>query len=710
MKIRNSLRAVSASLILAMLVLPFASCTPGGTDTTGALTGSVTEDGTSMTDTQTDAATTSDGTIAPVDDDTLSASIPLIPGMIYKEAETTKDGEASYGGIGLTVSYTSTFYGHDSAINRDFVAYASRFDFKKPKNFDTSLTEYYIAELNGDCFGDLIWCKNGKLYVSLLTVTSKTAEGSIFVADSKSAFTFGTPTEYEIGEGARLCGAADFNNDRYSDLLFYTDGCASVYYGSSEGYKKTSYPLTVKGQLFCGDVDGDGSADLLDIDGCKVTVYYCTGSGFSAGETKEIYMQYPYEKLSVADMNSDTRADIVALMNDGEDSKVLTWFGLGDGTFGPGEGDDGNTNLYGLYTCKYKTSYIAAGDLTGDTAGDVLTVASIGGNTSCVLLVSRDEPAYDYSLFGMKIGDKYYMYSGCRWYDTNLVAVENGDGDHVILSTSDDGVHWKRYLNGPMFYLGWELGESDWWTDNTLEPEVLYVDGVYHMYWQCSYATPKGNYGDKIGYATSTDGVNWTRKTDESAVICVDPEIGFNHEEVIYVPDDPDGKPYWMYVGHFVNGGFQGYVRIRSSDPTKFLYSEHESTSGFGEIGNQIGYVDDPTLGRVFMRITFTTVVSSGVSYSAPTFQISRDGITFVSSKRLTLAAVNQDEPLAANNSNVYFLGLVTENGTGKINANADGSYTVTYLCTTCDSPTAPEIFNAEGGCGTVTFTLSAAE
>ena len=297
----------------------------------------------------------------------------------------------------------------------------------------------------------------------------------------------------------------------------------------------------------------------------------------------------------------------------------------------------------------------------------------------------------------MRVNGEYRIYSGVRWSDDNV----NGDGDHVMLSTSSDGINWHRYIDSPMFYLGRELGIDEWWSDNTLEPEVLYVDGVFHMYWQCSYITPKGNYGDKIGYASSTDGIHWERRTDEPAIITTNPEIGFNHEEVLYVPDDPDGKPYWMYTGHFVNGQFSGYIRIRSSVPDRFLYDDREATDGFAQIGNQLAYFYDDDGNRIFVRITFCDADDgNGNTVWRPTLYFSKDGLKFYGSKYCVLAGVDTEDPRTKLNRNMFFFGMITENGTGELPRNDDGSYRIIYLATTGASSVAPEIFYAEAGFG----------
>jgi hypothetical protein len=275
--------------------------------------------------------------------------------------------------------------------------------------------------------------------------------------------------------------------------------------------------------------------------------------------------------------------------------------------------------------------------------------------------------------------------------------------------------------------LGWEQGlEGDltanelWWTGNTLEPEVIYADGVYHMLIQTSGVTESGYYGDYIGYASSTDGIHFTRKID-SPVILPEPgktfaqfkevygdEYGFNHHELIYVPDDPEGKCFWLYTGNHRNNAWAGYYLIRSADPTCFYWSEREATSGFAQLGNQIGYISnyDGQGNRLFIRITFRDYTDENGTRSVPTLFYSTDGRNFHDTG-ICLAGVDVTDPAAAEyNRNIFFLGFCTLNGTGELPKNEDGSYKLTYLATTANEPGGMPIFWAEAGFGVMNFTL----
>jgi hypothetical protein len=484
-----------------------------------------------------------------------------------------------------------------------------------------------------------------------------------------------------------------------------------------EGFVKKAYLSDIKPKkqtVLAGDVNGDGLCDILTLKGDVATTYTNTGEGFKKLKNKKIYL-FPSNVIDIAigDMNTDSFADIVIVYKDNNNICIRTLFGRGDGSFGPTKAEEDTRyykNLFGEYMVHGIEDIlsIVAGDINGDGVPDiVINSLRQNGSKSISYLCQEDKPAYDYSMHVMKMEDGYIMYAGGRWYDLNTSSVEHGDGDHIMFYWSKDGVDWKRRIAGPMFFLGWEEGAEGWWIRNTLEPEVVYVDGVYHMLWQCTYRTPGDNYGDMIGYSSSVDGINWERKIDEPVIFNVrNKETGFNHEELIYVCDDPDGKPWHLYVGCFLYGRFSGHVRIRSDVPYRFNWEERESVTGFSNIGNQIGYLYDDDGEKIYMRITHTTFKDDDGERTVPTFNFSRDGLVWYSNKELLLASVDITDPVTSRNKNVYFLGMSTINGTGEIERLEDGTYKLVYVATTSNSPTAMEIFLSEAGVGVMTFKI----
>lgn len=666
----------------------------------------------------------------------------------YTEKITTTDGSVTLNSAGITVNFNSQFYGHDSAIDRDLIRYGWTFNMPMKKlSVDAYKGEFFLCELTGDHYQDMVLYADGTLTVYPAVVdTKKTFEynGKIYdsvYADVNSLYSFGDAITFELNlPETTLRGTGDFDGNGYGDfLLVQADGTVVLGLSSENGITPTVvgkyHGETAK--LYSGDVNADGLCDLIMIDGYTVTSMLNTGEGFAAIEPVALPFTNAYSFVTVGDINNDRRVDVIWFEEDG--SCFRTMFGRGDGFFGPhpeemGEAQ-GNTNLYAISE-RMRISdvkWFSVGDLTGDGVGDILVFAEKGYAKGFSLWISTNAPPYDYSLFGMVTEDgTYKMFAGGRWYDhseavkDHINGVATGDGDHVLMYSSKDGITWDRYIDGPTFYLGGELGYSGdmgwnetWWIGNTLEPEVVYVDGVYHMLLQTTGITPSGHYGDYINYASSTDGIHFTRKTD-SPVVLPEPgkdftqfkevygyEIGFNHHELIYIPDDPDGKCFHLYAGHHINGAWSGYVRIRSSDPTTFYWSDRENTGGFAQIGNQIGYISDydGNGNRLYLRITFYDYEDEDGWRTVPTLQYSTDGLGFQGTG-IRLASVDVTDPSSEMNHNVYFLGFCTINGTGEIERNEDGSFKLIYLATTANVSGGLPIFWAEAGVGVLNFTL----
>lgn len=683
------------ALILASLLIVLPSCSAPTDEGSGTVT-------TAAPDTEGEETEGGDGSAVVLD----FASHP-----VYKEKITEKHGSVLVDDISLRVNYESRFFGHDSAIDRDLVQYGWRF---APAKSALYIKDGFLGLFLGDIYCDAVSFKDGTVTFTDISVRNRRENETVF-ADENSKFSLGDSKTLQLPIGGELIGTGDFDGNGYTDLCIIDGGSIYILFLSGEKAILKAVSTADDGARYlAGDIDGDGICDLLAVEGSVVKCLYFDGKSFTEG--KSFTLPEGINGVYAADINNDRRCDLVLDLSE-EHLKIKTLFGLGDGSFGPPEGSEKNTNLYAEYeNDRFKPTYMAFGDLTGDGICDILCSYEDGE----ALLVSRDEPAYDYSVFAMVRDGKYILYSGGRWFDQSD-KVENshsktGDGDHVMIYHSDDGITFDRYLAGPAFYLGWEQGiTGEWWSENTLEPEVIYIDGVYHMIWQCTGVTKSGWYGDRLGYASSTDGIHFERKTDSPIIVPsenetdadFDIEIGFNHEELIYVPDDPDGKCFWLYTGHYVNNNWSGYVRIRSSDPTKFCWDEREGVSGTSQIGNQIGYISDfdGCGNRLFLRISFKDYEDELGVRTCPFLQFSYDGIEWVGSE-VVLASTDISDPTASRNKNTYFLGFATVDGTGELERTEDGRYKLMYYATTSNSPGGGEIWHAEIGAGEMYFTL----
>ena len=87
----------------------------------------------------------------------------------------------------------------------------------------------------------------------------------------------------------------------------------------------------------------------------------------------------------------------------------------------------------------------------------------------------------------------------------------------IAFSRSEDGIHWTA----PVKCL--EVDETSGWEDNINRASVWFKDGVYHMWY-----TGQARGYSKIGYATSRDGVRFTRVSRMPVLIPERPHEGFS--------------------------------------------------------------------------------------------------------------------------------------------------------------------------------------
>ena len=76
--------------------------------------------------------------------------------------------------------------------------------------------------------------------------------------------------------------------------------------------------------------------------------------------------------------------------------------------------------------------------------------------------------------------------------------------NRIGYATSSDGIVWNKYDGNPVFDVG---APGSWEDRHVLYPTVIKDGGVYKMW----YTGWKSGGGVKIGYATSNDGIDWTR-------------------------------------------------------------------------------------------------------------------------------------------------------------------------------------------------------
>jgi predicted GH43/DUF377 family glycosyl hydrolase len=144
-------------------------------------------------------------------------------------------------------------------------------------------------------------------------------------------------------------------------------------------------------------------------------------------------------------------------------------------------------------------------------------------------LIANGPELYDYVHAGphtvLKMGPTDYR----MWYEAIL---QSNNYTTVAYATSTDGLSWTKYASNPVMSPD---GMNSWEKGEVSPNSVLYEDGIFKMYYHGGgYVTPdKPNTrqgGAYIGYATSPDGINWT-KYSGNPVLSPDPSSSYDSNQ-----------------------------------------------------------------------------------------------------------------------------------------------------------------------------------
>jgi len=194
----------------------------------------------------------------------------------------------------------------------------------------------------------------------------------------------------------------------------------------------------------------------------------------------------------------------------------------------------------------------------GTSTNEGKTFDKIGNGP--VLSYSIDEP---FILSGPKIrkfNNKFYLFyiAGKKWI------LDNGKPEPVYtirMATSDDGLNWDK-LNKDLIPSRVEENEAQ------ASPDVFFYEGKYHMFFCYRHSA---NYrgktnGYRIGYASSTDLINWERD-DAKAGIDVSEE-GWDAEMISYPHVfELDNEVYMFYLGNQVGRHGFGMAKLETYQP-----------------------------------------------------------------------------------------------------------------------------------------------
>lgn len=202
------------------------------------------------------------------------------------------------------------------------------------------------------------------------------------------------------------------------------------------------------------------------------------------------------------------------------------------------DGDKVRAYYAGWTRCESVPFNVAIGSAISEDGGR--TFEKLGNGP--ILSYSPNEP---FILSGPKVrnfNDEWQLFyiAGRKW------KIVDGRAEPVYkirLATSKDGVHWHKY-NRDLIQSRIEEDEAQ------ASPDVYYANGMYHMFFCYRYS---GNYrgkqfGYRIGYASSTDMINWVREDSKTGIDVS--EDGWDSEMISYPHVfNLDGKTYMLYLG-----------------------------------------------------------------------------------------------------------------------------------------------------------------
>ena len=138
--------------------------------------------------------------------------------------------------------------------------------------------------------------------------------------------------------------------------------------------------------------------------------------------------------------------------------------------------------------------------------------------------------------------------SGYKMYYSGWSDHYSEEAWNIGLATSEDGIHWEKYPNPVL------TGSEDW-EYQLAATCVIKIDEVYYMYYM-----GRNLPNLKIGLATSVDGVNWTKHLQNPIL---SPDVEWEGTGIYYANVHKEDDQYIMY---YMNGAGTGFGKATSTD------------------------------------------------------------------------------------------------------------------------------------------------
>jgi hypothetical protein len=278
-----------------------------------------------------------------------------------------------------------------------------------------------------------------------LAIVNSLFDGTVAVLLGNGDGTFGSPTEYDVGEYPNAIAVADVNDDDKLDLICVNkeSGTVSVLLGNGDGTFQSQLTAAVGNSptfVAVGDFNRDGLPDLAVPNFSDGTVSVLIGNGdgtFQAQVTHSVGANPT--GVAIGDFNLDGKQDL-AVSNTGNGT-VSILLGNGGGMFA----------VQQVVTLPSSSPYwLASGDLRRDGKSDLVVPDSESSNVY-VLLSNGDgtfQSAVGYTVaaapYGVSLGDV----NGDGILDLvvadtgadGLISILLGNGDGTFGARSDHGV------------------------------------------------------------------------------------------------------------------------------------------------------------------------------------------------------------------------------------------------------------------------------
>jgi hypothetical protein len=274
------------------------------------------------------------------------------------------------------------------------------------------------------------------------------------------------------------------------------------------------------------------------------------------------------------------------------------------------------------------------GDIAATNHGTILSFDSSGFDATRVQNASV-----------VKVGSDYKMLYGGLPFANNY---------QIGLATSTDGVNWTRFSSDPVIS---NASSQSWASFREIPITVMYENGTYKLwfYGDNRNLSSDPGYASGFGYATSSDGINWTMDSNDPIRLELNSPSGngFNLEEVVKF----GGAYHAYYIDHNPAGDVQ--LHAVSNDGIHF--------SGDAPIAIASGYnlVAATTLSLAGAETIFAVLQKADLSY----WGTSTDGVNFNIGGQINLPAGFGVSDITIDNDVINFFGTVS---VGNVNWNFD--------------------------------------